>query len=163
MRLLHGSYTEISNPNLKKCRSKNDFGKGFYLTTNWKKAWQMAKRSTTIYGGRITINTFLFYPKKCKEKGLRIKEFEGFTTEWAKFILQNRESINFKHDYDIVIGPVADAFISQEINLYLKKYGKDWLEENNLEHFISQISQFGLDYTQYCFCTQRAIDELIKD
>ena len=35
MRLLHGSYTEILTPDLSKCKGKNDFGKGFYLTPNW--------------------------------------------------------------------------------------------------------------------------------
>ncbi|TFH79061.1 hypothetical protein EXN75_10810 [Segatella hominis] len=29
-------------------------------------------------------------------------------------MLQNREENGFKHDYDIVIGPVADAFIDQK-------------------------------------------------
>ena len=39
MRLLHGSYMEIVTPDLSKCKSHNDFGKGFYLTPNWKRAW----------------------------------------------------------------------------------------------------------------------------
>ena len=49
MRLLHGSYTEILTPNLSKCKGKNDFGRGFYLTPNWKRAWQMGKRSTLTF------------------------------------------------------------------------------------------------------------------
>lgn len=53
MRLLHGSYTEILTPDLSKCKGKNDFGKGFYLTPNWKRAWQMGKRSTFLHGGRL--------------------------------------------------------------------------------------------------------------
>lgn len=75
----------------------------------------MGKRSTFLYGGEITVNAFLFYPNLSEKKGLRIKIFEGFTTEWAKFILQNRVESRFKHNFDIVIGPVADAFIDQEI------------------------------------------------
>lgn len=95
MRLLHGSYTEILTPDLTKCKGKNDFGKGFYLTPNWKRAWQMGKRSTFLHGGKITVNAFLFYPNIGEKKGLQIKIFEGFTTEWAKFILQNREESGF--------------------------------------------------------------------
>lgn len=53
MRLLHGSYTEILTPDLSKCKGKNDFGKGFYLTPNWKRAWQMGKRSTFLHGERL--------------------------------------------------------------------------------------------------------------
>lgn len=100
---------------------------------------------------------------KCKQKGLRIKEFDGFTSEWAKFILQNRKASNFKHEYDIVIGPVADAIVDQEIDAFKEEYGDDYLEDNQLREFASRISQFGHSYIQYCFCTQRAIDELIKD
>ena len=91
------------------------------------------------------------------------RSFEGFTTEWAKFILQNRVESRFKHNFDIVIGPVADAFIDQEIKNYIQQYGETYLEESNLNTFVSKISQFGLNYIQYCFCTQKAINELIKD
>ena len=44
MRLLHGSNVEIVTPNLKKCQSRNDFGRGFYLTPQWQRAYLMAKR-----------------------------------------------------------------------------------------------------------------------
>lgn len=76
MRLLHGSNTEILTPDLSKCKEKNDFGKGFYLTPNWKRAWQMGKRSTFLHGGKITVNAFLFYPKIGEEKGLQLKSFK---------------------------------------------------------------------------------------
>lgn len=163
MRLLHGSYMDITKPDLALCKANNDFGKGFYLTPDWKRAWQMAKRSSVVHHGRITVNAFLFYPKKCEERGFCIKKFDGFTSEWAKFILDNRGCSNFKHGYDIVIGPVADAIIDQEIDAYKHEYGKAYLEDANLKTFASRVSQFGYDYIQYCFCTQRAIDELIKD
>lgn len=163
MRLLHGSYLDIKRPDLSKCKSNNDFGKGFYLTPNWKRAWQMGKRSCALHHGLITVNAFLFYPQECLRKGLHIKEFNGFTTEWAIFILNNRSSSQYKHDYDIVIGPVADAIVDQEISLYKQQYGDNYLNEENLQEFISRISQFGYNYIQYCFCTERAINELIKD
>ena len=124
---------------------------------------ELGKCSTFLHGGKITVNAFLFYPNIGEKKGLQIKIFEGFTTEWAKFILQNREESGFKHDYDIVIGPVADAFIDQEIKNYIRQCGEAYLDESNLSILVSRISQFGLSYIQYCFCTQKAINELIKD
>ena len=75
----------------------------------------------------------------------------------------SRVESRFKHNFDIVIGPVADAFIDQEIKNYIQQYGETYLEESNLNTFVSKISQFGLSYIQYCFCTQKAINELIKD
>ena len=44
MRLLHGSNVEIVQPDLVKCQSKNDFGRGFYLTPQWQRAYMMGKR-----------------------------------------------------------------------------------------------------------------------
>jgi len=41
MKLLHGSNTVIVHPDINKCQSKNDFGKGFYMTTSWNRAWEM--------------------------------------------------------------------------------------------------------------------------
>ena len=163
MRLLHGSYLDIERPDLQKCKSLNDFGRGFYLTPNWKRAWQMAKRSAALHQGKVTVNSFLFYPQVAQNKGLCIMEFDGFTPEWAKFVLCNRTSTDFKHGYDIVIGPVADAVVDQEIIQYKALYGEGYLDDENLRVFLARISQFGYNYIQYCFCTQRAIDELIKD
>ena len=68
-----------------------------------------------------------------------------------------------KSHNDIVIGPVADAIVDQEIERYKDEFGADYLMDAHLAEFASRISQFGNEYIQYCFCTQRAIDELIKD
>ena len=77
--------------------------------------------------------------------------------------MQRRRKGKGGYNFDIVIGPVADAFIDQEIKNYIHQYGETYLEESNLNTFVSKISQFGLSYIQYCFCTQKAINELIKD
>lgn len=76
MRLLHGSYMEILTPDLSKCKGKNDFGKGFYLTPNWKRAWQMGKRSTFLHGGKITVNAFLFYPILVRKMDFKLKSLK---------------------------------------------------------------------------------------
>lgn len=38
MLLFHGSYCEISAPDLEKCAPYKDFGKGFYLTSSYEQA-----------------------------------------------------------------------------------------------------------------------------
>lgn len=53
MKLLHGTNEMIRRPDISKCRSKNDFGKGFYLTTSWNRAWEMGRRRVDFYGGSI--------------------------------------------------------------------------------------------------------------
>ena len=163
MRLLHGSNVEIDQPDLVKCQSMNDFGRGFYLTPQWQRAYLMAKRKAGRDGGEPVVSPFLYYPTNAQEHGLRVKEFRGFSAEWSKFIIQNRSDETFSHDYDVVIGPVADAFVDKEIERHKQKYGVRYLETESLLDFAEHVSQFGIKYIQYCFCTERALKELIKE
>lgn len=163
MRLLHGSNVEIVQPDLVKCQSKNDFGRGFYLTPQWQRAYMMGKRRASRDGGEIVVSPFLYYPTKAQEHRLKIKIFKGFSAGWSKFIILNRTDETFTHEYDIVIGPVADAFVDKEIERHKQKYGKHYLDTEALLDFAEHVSQFGSTYIQYCFCTARALKELIKD
>ena len=43
--LYHGSYCEVTMPNVNKCAKYKDFGQGFYLTTSLKQAASFAKLS----------------------------------------------------------------------------------------------------------------------
>lgn len=163
MRLLHGSNVEIVKPDLAMCQSMNDFGRGFYMTPQWQRAYLMAKRRAGRDGGWPVVNPFLYYPTSAQEHGLKVKEFNGFSAEWSKFIIQNRSDEQFIHDYDVVIGPVADAFVDREIERHKRKYGPRYLDTEALLDFAEHVSQFGNKYVQYCFCTERAIKELIKE
>lgn len=163
MRLLHGSNVEIIKPNLAKCQSLNDYGRGFYLTPQWQRAYLMAKRRAGRDGGEPVVTPFMFYLSKAHEHGLKVKEFKGFSAEWSRFIILNRTDETFSHDYDVVIGPVADAFVDKEIERHMRKYGKHYLETAALLGFAEQVSQFGSKYIQYCFCTEKALKELIKE
>jgi len=162
MKLLHGSNTVIVRPDINKCQSRNDFGKGFYMTPSWNRAWEMGRRRKDFYGGSITVNAFELSNSSIKAAGLKVLRFDGFTIEWARFIIQNRDVPFFSHSYDIVIGPVADAILDTVLFLYRQKYGKQYLEDDPLKEFISMVSQFGTSYIQYCFCTQKSIDILKK-
>ncbi len=44
--LYHGSFCEVSSPDLSKCAKYKDFGQGFYLTTDEEQAKSFAKIST---------------------------------------------------------------------------------------------------------------------
>ena len=46
MLLYHGSYCEVSEPDISKCSPFKDFGRGFYLTTECSQAEQFAKLSS---------------------------------------------------------------------------------------------------------------------
>ena len=50
-------------------------------------------------------------------KRLNVKRFEGYSKEWAEFILMNRsnDSDAPAHQYDVVIGPIADDGVGTQI------------------------------------------------
>lgn len=163
MRLLHGSNVEIETVDLSKCKSHNDFGRGFYLTSSWQRAWAMGRRRVASGGGAIVVNAYVFNASEARKRGLKILEFKGFCVEWARFVITNRESKVTAHDYDIVIGPVADAVFDSVLAQYKAECGDNYLEDKNLKTFVGRVSQFGLNYIQYCFCTRQSLDILYKE
>ena len=50
---------------------------------------------------------------------LKIKHFDSLSKEWLEFIKSNRSSGGIQHDFDVVIGPVADDNTMQTVQLYL--------------------------------------------
>lgn len=163
MRLLHGSNVKIVSVDLSRCKSHNDFGRGFYLTPSWQRAWAMGRRRVAFNGGAIVVNAYIFNLSEAKKKGIKILEFRGFSIEWARFVIINRECKGAAHSYDVVTGPVADAVFDSVLSQYKEECGASYLEDDNLKTFVGRISQFGLNYIQYCFCTPRALEILYKE
>lgn len=166
MILYHGSNKLITEIDLTKSKDFKDFGKGFYLTKDYSRAVAMAQRSTAIMGqGSPEVSPFIFNPTQCSID-VKIKKFEGRTAEWALFVLKNREKDYvhaFKHDYDIVIGPVADSRVDAILIEYKKNLGKDYDKPSNLAKLAKQLKYPGSEYIQYCFCTEKGIKQLILD
>ena len=85
---------------------------------------------------------------------LQILRFEGYSLEWAQFVLSNRKNRTRQqlHDYDIVIGPIADDVVGYQIRR---------VEEGiiNEEQFLEEI-KFHTITMQYLFATQKAINLL---
>jgi hypothetical protein len=82
--------------------------------------------------------------------------FPRVSVEWAKFVLDNRdiEHKGFSHDYDIVIGPVADDTVAFQLRRYL-------LGGISLENLVQELEFKGLN-SQYFFGTKLAISKLKK-
>lgn len=114
MKLYHGSNIEIKSINLLKCNPYKDFGRGFYLTEIEEQAIQMAKRTASIYGGDAIVTQFEFDETALRNTTLLVKYFKEPNEEWALFVMANRSRQRQHpiHEYDIVIGPVADDTIA---------------------------------------------------
>ena len=86
-----------------------------------------------------------------------MKIFETYDEEWAEFILKNRNKKNTgkMHDYDIVVGPIADDKVGVQIRLFMEEYIDITTLLNRLK-FIKGMT------VQYYFGTERAIQTLKK-
>lgn len=158
MILYHGSNIEITQIDLSKSKPHKDFGKGFYLSDNEEQAFNMAKqRVIQTDSGYEVINRYEFDDSCLTNGSLNVKRFDSYSEEWAEFILANRDRNNKDrvHDYDIVIGPIADDKVGVQIRLFLEEYIDMATFKNRLQYLKGMT-------IQYYFGTQRAIQTLKK-
>lgn len=156
MILYHGTNIDFDRIDLKKCRPNKDFGRGFYLTPIKEQAEQMAVRRCEFSGwGAPIIQRYEFEEGLLRDDTLKVKIFNGVSIEWALFILQNREAMGKKvHNYDIVVGPVADDGVVYQMNLYSQHI-------ITVEQLVEGLTYRKLN-SQYFFGTKQAISNLKK-
>jgi len=164
MRLYHGSNLRINRIDLSKSKAHKDFGKGFYLTQDYNRAVKMANRTFAIEAtGTPEVKPFLFNLDSSK-RTVKVKIFSTTSAEWALFVMNNRDKSNvFKHDYDIVIGPVADSRVDAIIQQYREEFKEKYTDKENLRKLAHLLKYPGKEYIQFCFCTPKAINLLILD
>lgn len=156
MILYHGSNVPIDKIDLSRGQKYKDFGKGFYTTHLKEQAQEWASRISDRYGGHPSVTEFDFDLEAAKASNLKIKIFDEPNKEWALFVMTNRskEGDDYHHDYDIVIGPVADDRMAQLFGLYS-------LEIIDLDAVVAGLIYKGLN-SQYFFATEAALKFLTK-
>ena len=116
MLLYHGSNVTVEKPNIIQSERTLDFGTGFYLTTDFEQAKRWAILTTSRKKEGIpTVNVFEIEDKV----NLKVLKFNGPDKEWLEFVTNNRKTKNYKNDYDLIIGPVANDNTMPVINLYV--------------------------------------------
>jgi len=116
--LYHGGNKIIETPEIRKPERTLDFGRGFYTTTSFDQAERLVRNR--IGNKRWThgyVNSYLFDYEKAMSD-LNVKRFAAANDEWVDFVLQNRMAEGFNHDYDIVIGPVANDNVYRQFALF---------------------------------------------
>ena len=116
LKIYHGSTFIVEEPNLEILNNRTDFGKGFYTTTDI----VQAKKWTKIKKKRLekeelknTIHQYINIYEYIENTNLNILNFEEAIEEWLKFVFKNRQSDELVHQYDIVVGPVANDNLYQ--------------------------------------------------
>ncbi len=155
MRLYHGSTVIIDQIDLAKSKPNKDFGRAFYLSTDEQQAMEMARFRAEFEETKPIVNAFEFDESYFQK--LRYKRFEEYTEEWAHFVYNHRTEPHglTLHNYDIVYGPIANDRIGAQITRFKQGY-------ITFDEFLRRI-QYNKGITfQYAFCTQKAVDNLIK-
>lgn len=158
LKLYHGSNVEIAKIDLCRSHRGKDFGCGFYLNPNKEQAMDMAIRTyQRMMEGEPTLNAYLFDDSLLKDSSsLSVKVFDGYSVEWAEFILMNRKnaSASQAHSYDIVIGPIANDTVGLQMQRFLQGY-------ISIERMIEEL-KFKKPAIQYFFGTEKSIAYLKK-
>ena len=152
MRLYHGSITNIDRIDLLKSKPNKDFGKAFYLSTDYEQAMEMAQFKAEFADTEPVVNVYEF-DEGCLSQ-LRYHRFEEYSEDWAHFVYDHRTEPQGRtlHDYDIVIGPIADDVVGYQI----RRVEEGIISE---EQFLEEI-KFHTITMQYLFATQKATNLL---
>lgn len=154
MKLYHGTNVEFTEIDLTKSNRFKDFGQGFYLTDIRQQAIELSQKRATRDGGTAIVQEYEFDEALLDAPTIKVLRFDKPTTEWAEFIYKNRSrrSPIFHHDYDIVIGPIADDGVAYLLDRY--EEGSYTIEELARELKYKRLN------SQYFFGTHYAVSLL---
>lgn len=123
MRLYHGGSVAVPNP-FPVSPEKNrplDFGSGFYTTTSLEQArrWIKIRAEQDESFGKGVISEYELDDAALSDSGLKICRFSpNDLNPWFDFVMANRHTRGFSHDYDVVIGPVANDKVFTTLTLF---------------------------------------------
>lgn len=120
MKLYHGSTVAVRTPNITRGRRNTDFGKGFYTTTNYEQAarWARIKRDRQE-AAKAVVTIYEFDEDLLSSPDFNVMRYNGATEEWLRFVINNRRN-SAHHNYDMVMGPVANDSLYATITMYEK-------------------------------------------
>ena len=151
MILYHGTNVDFETIDLSKSKPNKDFGQGFYLSADYNQAMDMAKTKVEQLETGTPI-VLAFEVDEQQMTKLKIQRYSEYSEDWAKFILLNRRNSthNPVHDYDIVIGPIAN----DRVGVQLWKYETQSIDLPTLVRNLQHMK--GITF-QYFFGTEQAI------
>lgn len=155
MILYHGTNASFEAIDLLRSKPNKDFGRGFYLSADKEQAVEMARIKVEQFEtGTPTVMTYEVEESQMAE--LKMLRFDAYSEDWAKFILLNRNNASGKsaHDYDIVIGPIAN----DRVGVQLWRYETQAIDLPTLVHNLQYMKGVTM---QYYFGTERAV-KLLK-
>lgn len=116
MILYHGSNIIVRVPRIIEPNRTLDYGSGFYTTCAEKQAydWALKKLKTPDQCNYVNV----YELDETALKTLKVLWFDGPSDEWIDFVMRNRQDETYRHDYDLVYGPVANDNVYVQFGLY---------------------------------------------
>ncbi len=151
MKLYHGTNIVFDKIDLRKSKPNKDFGQGFYLSPDYGQALNMAKiKMEQQQEGEPVVMEFEVEEENMND--LHTLVFDDYSEQWAEFILANRNNSTGApvHDYDIVIGPIAN----DRVGVQLWKYENQLIDMSTL---VSKLKYMKGLTVQYFFGTEKAL------
>lgn len=146
MTVYHGTDCIFQDIDLHKSIGGRDFCIGFYTTTiaaqaeSWARSKKIRNKSKFAY--------VYVYEAEIPDD-LSVHKYEGLTTEWLEMVRDNRKNGGIQHDYDIMIGPVANDDTMVTVNRFVQGI-------YTAEEAISRL-RFSKANDQVTFHTEQAV------
>lgn len=145
MIIYHGSYMEVTKPDLLHSRKALDFGPGFYTTP----IYEQARKWSARFRKRHELGVVSAYElDEALMKEFSVLSFGTYSEEWLDFIVQCRREKDTS-DYDIVIGGIANDKVFNTLELYFD----DLIDKKET---IKRL-RYEKPNLQICFRTERAL------
>lgn len=130
--LYHGSYCEVSVPDLSKGSKYRDFGKGFYLTSSYDQARRFVRLSLQKAKARGLVSpetdsgfVSTFDIRHDHIQALHVLTYETANEDWLHCVVGHRKENTFPEvaerlsPYDVIIGKIANDDTNATITTYM--------------------------------------------
>ena len=119
---------------------------------------ELADKKTEQLGfGTPVLNVYDFDESCLAGTDLFVGRYDGYTLEWARFVLMNRKNRTRiqAHDYDIVIGPIANDAVGFQI----RRLTSGLID---IDRFMEELKYMKGVTMQYFFGTEKALKYLTR-
>jgi hypothetical protein len=152
MILYHGSTEIVEKPKIITGNKFLDFGYGFYTTTSKEQALRWAKiKRKRVQSAESYLNIYEIDDSTFSDPLFSVLNFDNPSREWLEFVIENRRG-NAIHNYDMVLGPVANDTLYQTFAFY--ESGVLTLEETIKRLKVSEL------FDQLSFHSERTLEKL---
>lgn len=152
-KLYHGTKIYFDKPDLRRAKNRKDFGKGFYLTTNFEQATKWAVRKLPNNDRNCIAYVYEYEFDMDSAKELNVLQLLEYNKEWLDFITPNRHEGEDKIVYDLIYDRMADG-TGDELAVNIDLY---WHKEKTAEEVLSAIKFRDSKFDQYCFKSKKAL------